>query len=307
MGQQTLADGWLDGLMKWCSDIVGPCQLVSDDERFHGRSGVYRLQTSSKFYYLKVHQKCSSWEREVHGYENWSAVFGAWVPELIAIHPGEPWALLISELPGQIMGKVPLSREHEQQVWYVAGRELGKLHDFTTGEYFGPSKRDGSPLGPHAREACEYVSTEFQRLIDIGLKGGYLTDGELEVVQKTLDQVSVFEGEKPVPCHRDYGPDNWLVTEKGIWSGVIDFEFSSWDLRVVDFARYPNWEWIHRPDLLDAFFDGYGRPLTSVEALQCLILRSQYALGAIVWGHENEFYGFEKEGREALRYMACLI
>ena len=292
--------------MKWCSHVVGPCRLVSDDQRPHGRSGVYRLRMSSGFCYVKIHEEVIGWEREVHGYEQWAGVFGSSAPEMLAVHPAEPWALLVSELPGQMMGEVQLSVEQEQQVWYAAGRALANLHDVATGDCFGPCHRDGSPAGIHARDASEYVSAGFQRLIDIGVPGGYLSDAELGVVQGALDMVSAFAGERPVPCHRDYGPDNWLVTDTGVWSGVIDFEFSGWDVRVVDVSRYPNWEWIHRPDLLEAFFEGYGRPLTSVEVLQCLILRCQYALGAIVWGHENAFYGFEEEGRRALKHIATL-
>ena len=82
--------------------------------------------------------------------------------------------------------------------------------------------------------------------------------------------MQAFAGERPVPCHRDYGPANWLVTDDGVWAGVIDFEFAYWDVRVADFSRYPDWEWIHRPNLLDAFFDGYGRRLTPKEEQQRL-------------------------------------
>jgi thiamine kinase-like enzyme len=38
--------------------------------------------------------------------------------------------------------------------------------------------------------------------------------------------ITAFEGEPAVPCHRDDGPANWLVTDDGHWAGVIDFEFA---------------------------------------------------------------------------------
>lgn len=305
--EQALDDRWWEKITEWCFSIVGSHEFLSDDQRYHGRSGIHRLQTSSGFCYLKIHQDIISWEREVHGYEQWAGAFGARAPNLIAIHPDKPYALLVSELPGQMMREMSLTAKQEQQIWCAAGQALRELHDFATGEYFGAAKRDGSPAGAYVRDATEYVLAEFDRLIDVGTKGGYLSNSELRVIRRIVDRVSACEGEQPVPCHRDYGPDNWLVTYQGIWSGVIDFEFSNWDLRVVDFSRYPDWEWMYRPDLLRTLFEGYGRSLNSVEELQCLILRCQYALGAIVWGHQNAFYGFEEEGRKALKYMAPLV
>ena len=125
--------------------------------------------------------------------------------------------------------------------------------------------------------------------------------GELSTVSQAL------EGERPVPCHRDYCAANWLVSEAGIWTGVIDFEFAYWDVRVADFSRDPDWAWIRRPDLFNAFFEGYGRALTPSESQQLLVAHAEYALGAILWGRDNAFYGFEREGRESLAHLATLL
>jgi Ser/Thr protein kinase RdoA (MazF antagonist) len=116
-----------------------------------------------------------------------------------------------------------------------------------------------------------------------------------------------FDGERPVPCHRDYCAANWLVRPDGTWAGIIDFEFAHWDVRVADFARDPHWNWIHRPDLIDAFFEGYGRSLTPAEEQQLLVARAEYALSAIVWGRDHAFHGFEWEGRVSLAHLASLL
>jgi len=115
---------------------------------------------------------------------------------------------------------------------------------------------------------------------------------------------SAFEGEHAVPCHRDYNTANWLVDDRGRLTGVIDFEFSRWDVPATDFCRHPEWQWMARPHLMDAFLEGYGWPLTPVRQRQLFIARAQYALEAIVWGRENSFFGFEREGRECLAYLA---
>jgi hypothetical protein len=53
------------------------------------------------------------------------------------------------------------------------------------------------------------------------------------------------------------------------------------------------------------FFE--GRVFTPQEEQQRLMAHANYALGAIVWGSENAYYGFAKEGRQALEYLGNLL
>ncbi|NLA58014.1 MAG: aminoglycoside phosphotransferase family protein [Firmicutes bacterium] len=299
----------LEQLLNWCTELIGPFRFLSDDMRIHGRSQVYEMETLSGAYYLKLYQESDGWHREVHGYEHWAHVFGENAPKLLGVYEGEPLAIIISRLPGRPMLEAQLSTEQEQDVWRAAGEALAKLHNLSTGVYFGPCNRDGSAADDDIclSDPIEYVSAAFRRLTTQAVQYGYLTYEEQRVIDNVKALLPSFAGECPVPCHRDYGPDNWLITDEGKWSGVIDFEFAYWDLRVADFSRYPHWEWMYRPDLLEAFFEGYGRPLTPAEEAQSLVLRTQYALAAVVWGRENSFFGFEKEGHEALRYLADLL
>jgi 8-oxo-dGTP diphosphatase len=134
-----------------------------------------------------------------------------------------------------------------------------------------------------------------------------VNDEELATVRAAYELIPAFEGERPTPCHRDYCAANFLISPEGAWAGVIDFEFAFWDVRVADFSRDPDWAWVRRPDLVEAFFDGYGRSLSPIEEQQLLVAHAEYALSAILWGHDHEFYGFEQEGREALAHLAhCL-
>ena len=84
---------------------------------------------------------------------------------------------------------------------------------------------------------------------------------------------------------------------------MIDFEFSRWDVRMNDFARFPDWEWERRPELPEALLEGYGRPLSEAEREQLLVLRVKYALTAVVFGHQTSMHGFEAEGHEAIRTL----
>ncbi|MEE3258362.1 MAG: hypothetical protein VX293_04045 [Candidatus Latescibacterota bacterium] len=97
-------------------------------------------------------------------------------------------------------------------------------------------------------------------------------------------------------CGSVFGPVKAL-------SDHIDFEFAHWDVPTADFTRYPSWNWIERPDLTEAFFAGYG-PLTPEAEQQRLVALATYAVSAIVWGSDNDYHGFAREGREALVHLA---
>ena len=297
----------LNAILSWCKSVVGPCAIVTKDARFHNRSSVFRLQAQEKSFYLKIHQLASFWEAEVHGYEQWAAAFVNFAPRLIAVHEQEPMAILCSEIPGSKMVDMQLNPRQEMEAWRSAGQALLGLHEYARGAFFGPCRRDGSSSNEPVFDPVSYLAGEFKRLCESGWRAGLLSERESTIILAVQGRLDVFENERPVPCHRDYGPDNWLVTPNGTWSGLLDFEFSHWDVRVTDFSRYPNWEWIHRPELLEAFFEGYGRKLNFREQEQCLVSRTLYALGAVVWGNENAFYGFEAEGREALEFIGNLL
>lgn len=268
---------------------------------------MHRLCTPSGYCYLKVHRDRPHWEREVHAYERWVTAFGCLVPRLLVVRDEVPLALVVSELPGVVLEQSRLSLSQERQTWRAAGRALAALHDLAVGTYFGPCRRDGSPAGTPFADARAYIAANLEGWVERGMRLGCLADDELAIVRAARHLIPAFEGERPIPCHRDYSPANWLVGADGALAGVIDFEFAHWDARAADFARYPSWEWMHRPDLLAAFCEGYGRPFTPREEQQCLVARVQYALSAIVWGTENAYLGFAAEGRAALRRLGALL
>ena len=302
---KSIDDDKMEEVLSWCASVLGPFEVVSEDSRAHPgqRASTLRLRTSSGICYVKTHRDRSHWDSEVHGYEQWSPAFGDFTPKLLAVRDEEPLALVISELPGKILDEVELSTVQACEVWRSAGRALATLHNTAIGEYFGPCRRDGVCAGKPIDDAREYVLTDINNWLVRGRRGSYLNKDDLTIVAAANEWVPAFEGERPVACHRDYGPANWLVSSDGVWTGVIDFEFSYWDVRATDFARYPNWEWIDQPERIGAFFEGYGRSFTPREEQQRLVAQALYALGAIVWGMENAYYSFAREGRRALQTL----
>jgi 8-oxo-dGTP diphosphatase len=305
-------DPSLDAVLAWCEAVFGPFQMLSDQSKEHAglRAGAYRIQTSQGPAYIKIHRDPAHWNSEVHAYENWARAFGQYAPTLLAVRDVEPLAVVITALPGQVMEGLHLSRSQEQAAWRAAGLALAGLHELP-GEkpsrgYFGACWRNGTCAGDPVLDACDYVRSGFEDLLRREAGTGWLDKGERVVVQSALQRIPAFAGEPPTPCHRDYCAANWLIRADGTWAGVIDFEFSAWDLRAADFTRDPGWHWLSRPDLLDAFFSGYGRSFSDAEEQQRFVAYTQYALVAVVWGMENEYYGFVEEGHLALRRLAEL-
>ena len=299
----------ITAVLAWCASVLGPIEVISDTSREHAglRAAAHRLRTPSGGCYLKTHRDRSHWENEVHAYEQWAPAFGDFAPRLLAVHAEEPLALVIGELPGNVLEDVQLTPAQAQAVWRAAGQGLSALHNLTVGEYFGFCRRDGASAGTPIYDAREYMLSIFDEQVERGLRGGYLSQAELAVVRAACTLLPAFEGERPRPCHRDYCPANWLVSPAGVWTGVIDFEFSGWDVRAADFSRYPNWDWIDHPELADAFFEGYGHTFTPVEEQQRLVAHIQYALAAVVWGMENAYFGFAADGRKAFQHLGKLL
>lgn len=299
-------DSKVEQVLSWCASVLGPIEVESDRSESHpgDRAAACRLRTPSGYCYVKTYRDPSHWECEVHGYERWAPAFRGFAPRLLAVRDEEPLALVVSELPGEILEGVGLPAAQERAVWRAAGQALVGLHDLAVGEWFGPCRRDGTCAGTPIYDAREHVSADLDGWVDRGIRTGCLGDDELAIVRAARGIVPAFEGERPVPCHRDYCPANWLVVEGSVWAGVIDFEFARWDVRVADLTRYPDWEWIRRPDLVEAFFEGYGRSFTPKEEQQRLVAHVQYALSAIVWGEESSYHGFAEEGRQALKRLA---
>lgn len=306
---KTIAEAEFQKALDWCAAVLGPITVMSDHSKVHGghASSTCRLRTSAGFCYLKVHQSQSHWNNEVCAYERWADAFGGLAPRLLAARDQAPLALVVGEVPGQIVENGQFSVSQERAIWRMAGAALIALHSRECGTRFGPCLRDGGCAEAAESSAVEHVSARFGGQIEHAICAGYVDATEQAVLCAAHALTPAFACERPIPCHRDYCPANWLVNAMGALTGVIDFEFSLWDVRVADFSRDPNWAWVRRPDLVTAFFEGYGWSPTATQEQQLIVAHAEYALGAIIWGRENAFFGFEREGREAISRLAVQL
>lgn len=295
----------LEAVLDWCAAVLGPVELAADDLREHPglRASALRLRSRHGDCFVKLHRDPAHWHSEAHAYEHWAPAFGPHAPRLLGVREEEPLAILVSALPGIPMEQVRLSAAQEQVAWRAAGQALAGLHACAEGAWFGLCRRDGSPAEEAISDPPAHVAADFDHWLEPGLRAGWLSAGEQAVVRAALALLPVFAGERPLPCHRDYGPANWLVSQSGEWAGVIDFEFSGWDVRAAEFTRYPDWDWIEHPQRVAALYEGYGRSFSPAEEQQLLVGHALYALAAVVWGMQNDYFGFAAEGRRALAYL----
>ena len=90
-----------------------------------------------------------------------------------------------------------------------------------------------------------------------------------------------------VPTHGDAQPRNFLWDPGSRQAALIDFERAEPGLAVRDLVRLEYGAWDGKPDLRDAFLDGYGRALTADEEPALRDLAALDAVSAIQWGSAN--------------------
>lgn len=99
-----------------------------------------------------------------------------------------------------------------------------------------------------------------------------------------------------VPTHGDWQPRNWLHHLGTV--KVIDFGRADWRRADSDFAQLANQQFLDRPDLDQAFIDGYGGDPREPSAWRRTRLRE--AVGTACWAHQVGDIGFEAQGHRMI-------
>src|SRR5690349_1505416 len=128
--------------MEWVTSPVGPFQVDSHFAHGHGYSKLWRLMTSTRPLWLKLHTYPGKWAGEVHALLNWASQTVP-SPEVVG-YRDQPPSLLMSEVPGTIATEIELGREAEMRLWRQAGQYLAELHR-KRNAWFGAALPNGSP------------------------------------------------------------------------------------------------------------------------------------------------------------------
>lgn len=242
-------------------------------------AGVARIASASgEEFVVKQHLNRLKHEREVHAYRRWTTALGSSAPALIAAD-NQAMIIITTVMPGRPPGPGDLT----PLVYYQAGTLLRRLHgaeppsDLT---WFRRWLQDRA--GHWASRAAPLLSA---------------ADGK--VIESHLEALSRAEIPDGGPCHLDFQPRNWLISDSGEVC-LLDFEHARTDLPARDLVRLRFRTWTEHPHSRDAFLDGYGRLLSPAEDQLIWHLGAIDALTALARGYENGDPKLVAAGRNTL-------
>jgi len=263
-------------LLEAARRVLGSCEVTA----VLGDAVVRVRDSRGQEFVVKHHASRSKHDREVNAYRHWTAALGTSAPRLIAVDSAT-MTIVITTLPGR-----PCSGDPKAAIHHQAGTLLRRFHDTEP-----------------ARELPWFPGWLDDRIRHWTSKARTLLAAEdATVVDSHLTALRMTGVTHGVPCHLDFQPRNWLLDESGNLS-LIDFEHARTDLAVRDFVRLRFRVWPSRPNLQDAFFDGYGRRLTDAEDELVWHLGALDALTALARGRQTGDRALTTSGHATLRQL----
>ena len=271
-------------LLNACRRVLGEVLETPFHGWDHAESRVWKVVARDRTAYLKQHRQPLKHKQEYRAYTEWLRYLSSVTPELLANFEG---SLLLSEVPGELVENKEHRGEDVRDLYRQAGAFLRELHDL-----------------PFVDEDEMSLAEAFTRRTEAwtGRVGDILSTDDVAWVQaRVAETLPVLKTYDRVPCHRDYTARNWLADEGKLY--VIDFEHSRPDLWFLDIERLWSDVWGERPDLAEAFWDGYGRGLSEEEGWVLERLAALGALSTIGWAREHGDADFEMRGRARLERL----
>jgi hypothetical protein len=230
------------------------------------------LQTGERFVVKAGDARDRHLAREIRAHERWLGVWSSVgrAPELVRAD-AEAKLLVTRFLPGVLVLRTEW--EFRGETYRQAGELLREFHRQSA------STDDG------------FEARSKERVLD-WLDRPHSIDPNS--VSRLRDEIAGWTTPSSVvvPTHGDWQPRNWLVHE-GVVS-VIDFGRTDVRPALTDFARLVAQQWRGRPDLEDAFFEGYGeRPGDEAGWRRD---RVREAISTAVWARQVGDESFERQG-----------
>ncbi len=195
--------------------------------------------------------------------------------------------ILVTGVEGKALEWSAVSADEETMMFRLAGRFGRKLHELEL-----PTP-DGIAATAYFCDRLEYYLAQGERALD---------SVTVDWARAIIDQACSANDIRRVPCHRDFSPRNWLIQrgESGIRFGVIDWERAGWDLWQEDVQRMAYDHWHRRPQLREAFFEGYGRGPTTAESFQLIAICLVNAIASVPWADRHNDDGYAAFNREVI-------
>lgn len=244
-------------LRDWAAVHLPGLSAAEDRSWPRNNSLVWHVSAGDRDAYVKISPSELEFQREIAGYAFTAAHLGpAEAPRLLACNQ-DLHALLSTSLPGRMVRGLPLETGTELHLYEAAGKLMRRWHD-------------ASPPGTDADRAAVRLDMEGQAqeaadcLKDLA---SHLATEQMSLIEAASKELAGLAEELPlVYRHGDYETRNWLYDETTGQHGLIDFDTATHGVAAAEFVWLYGAIWSIRPELLDAYFTGYGRPLTIDEA-----------------------------------------
>ncbi|MFJ8162375.1 phosphotransferase [Streptomyces sp. NPDC096136] len=268
---------------------VGRIARASEVSWVRTGSRVWKLTGSGGgTWYLKRHRGQRFHGREVFAYRSWVPALGPRAPRLVAADT-EARAVVVTALPGRPLHGMVLDPADEAHIQRGLGRLTRALHRGA------PERAAESATAAEATEAADKVKRHVE-----GARP-YLADGDEDLVLALARTYADLPLPPLVPTHGDLQYRNVLIGDDGE-PLLFDFERSDYNTATRDLVRLSD-AWTGRPDLRDAFLDGYGRPLTPAEELRLDCEAAFDAVSGIAYGSRHDDPEVTERGHRTLRRL----
>lgn len=276
--------------LAYAARVLGPCDVVKDHSWEHQWASVVQLRDrTGREWFLKRHRDHDRYVAEVTAYLRWVPTLGNHAPTLRA-HDDSHQAVILSALPGHpapwpAPTPDPTRADTEIATQRHAGALLRRLH----------SAHTTSPQPDYAAAKLYELELLAHQVTDL------LTHDELGFARTEIQALIDLPAPSLVPCHGDYSMRNWLLDDGKLY--ILDFEWARLDAWVSDLTRLHLGIWRTRPELREAFLDGYGRELDDSERALLRASAAVTAVWLVIKARESAQRSFEEANRDALHHL----
>ncbi|MFC5183879.1 aminoglycoside phosphotransferase family protein [Actinomadura harenae] len=285
-----------DALRQWIAGrLPGTFVSVADKSWERDTSRVWLVETTVTTAYAKISPTVEAFWREVGAYRHAeTALAPGQAPRLLAADLGLR-AIISTQLPGRIVRHLDLPPAVEVGVHELAGRLLRGWHAHP------------APAPAHARESFRASMTDqaAEAAACLNLLGDDLSAAARALVREVAHDLPALADSLPlVYLHGDYGTRNWLWDTEAERLAVIDFEAAAHGLAVQDMVWQCGALWTTRPDLREAFLNGFGRKPSPDENRALVLLTARLAASYLATGRTTHDQVLVDRGHRALSSLA---
>ncbi|MFJ6934731.1 phosphotransferase [Streptomyces sp. NPDC101132] len=270
-------------IKEFAERAVGRIARATEVSWVRGGSRVWRLTGSGGgTWFLKRHRGARFHDREVAAYRSWVPALGPSAPRLVAADTAAR-AVVVTALAGRPLHGMVLDPAAEARVQHGLGRLAATLHRSA------PERPAGTVT------AADRVGRHLEAARP------HLADGDEDLVLALARVHAELPRPVLVPTHGDLQYRNVLLAADGE-PRLFDFERSEYGTVTRDLARLCD-TWTGRPELREAFLDGYGRPLDPVEELRLDCEAAFDAVSGIAYGTGHGDPEVTERGHRTLRRL----